>query len=59
MSFETNADHKIKAAAVARDVTAAFAGTFQNPNVNSADTYAAGLVKIYDAIHAAALKSMK
>ena len=59
MSFEANDDPKVKAAAVARDVTVAFAGSFQNSNANAADSLAACLVKVYDAIHAAALKSMK
>ena len=59
MPLEDNGDHKVKAAAVARDVTIAFAGTFHNPNQGNPDAYAECLVKIYDAIHAAALKSIK
>ena len=59
MALEDNAAPKVKAAAIARDVTVAFAGTHQNPNPNNADLYSANLVKVYDAIHAAALESIQ
>jgi hypothetical protein len=53
---------KKRAATIARDVTVAVAGAMQNPTLGtpqSAATFAEGLVKVYEAIHAAALKSIK
>jgi hypothetical protein len=61
MPLETGND-KEKAATIARDVTVAVAGAMQNPTLGtpqSAATFAEGLVKVYDAIHAAALKSIR
>jgi hypothetical protein len=61
MPLETGTN-KERAATIARDVTVAVAGAMQNPTLGtpqSAATFAEGLVKVYEAIHAAALKSIK
>ena len=61
MPLETGTN-KERAATIARDVTVAVAEAMHNPTLGtpqSAAAYAEGLVKIYEAIHAAALKSIK
>ena len=61
MAMEDHGEYKIKAAAIARDITAAFAtGGSQNASwFKGAKEIGEGLALVYETVHAAAMKSLR